>query len=78
VTRSEIPQLEVVTAIPDAESEDFVAQLLFSQGWSIIHRALDSQSLSDFMRERGAELRTVVVYQTSFSGFGEELLTEFA
>ncbi len=78
MTRSEIPQLEVVTAIPDAESEDFVAQLLFSQGWSIIHRAFDSQSLTDFMRNRGLELRTVIVYQSDFTGFDTELLKEFS
>ncbi len=77
MTRSEIPQLEVVTAIPDAESEDFVAQLLFSQGWSIIHRAFDSQSLTDFMRRRGQELRTVIVYQGDLPGFGDELMEEF-
>ena len=40
--RSEIPQIEVITAIADADFEDFVAQLLFSQGWSIIHRAFDA------------------------------------
>jgi len=78
VTRSEIPQLEVVTAIPDAESEDFVAQLLFSQGWSIIHRAFDYQSLGDFMRKRGAELRTVIVYQSDFLGLDGNLIAEFA
>ena len=77
VTRSEIPQLEVVTAIPDAESEDFVAQLLFSQGWSIIHRAFDSQSLRDFMRKRGLELRTVIIYHGDFMGIDDELLAEF-
>ena len=38
--RSEIPQLEVITAIADAETEDFVSQLLYSQGWSIIYRAI--------------------------------------
>ena len=78
MTRSEIPQLEVVTAIPDAESEDFVAQLLFSQGWSIIYRAFDAQSLSEFMRQRGSELRTVIVYQGDFTGFDAEFLEEFA
>ena len=78
MTRSEIPQLEVVTAIPDAESEDFLAQLLYSQGWSIIHRALDANSIYDFMNNRGLELRTVVIYQSSFPGFTEEILEKFA
>ena len=78
MTRSEIPQLEVMTAIPDAESEDFLAQLLFSQGWSIIHRALDANSIYEFMNIRGTELRTVIVYQSSFPGFSEEMLKNFA
>ena len=78
MTHSEIPQLEVVTAIPDAESEDFLAQLLYSQGWSIIHRALDTDSIHRFMRQRGQELRTVLVYQSDFPGFSAELITEYS
>lgn len=78
MTRSEIPQLEVITAIADADSEDFLAQLLFSQGWSIIHRAFDSDSLIRFMAERGLELRTVIVYQSSFPGLTPELLATFS
>ena len=78
VTRSEIPQLEVITAISDADSEDFVAQLLFSQGWSIIHRAFDSDSLIRFMNERGQELRTVIVYQSAFPGLNSEVFASYS
>jgi len=78
VTHSEIPQLEVVTAIPDAESEDFLSQLLFSQGWSIIYRAFDTDSLHRFMRERSQELRTVLVYQSDFPGFSPEVIAEYS
>ena len=77
MTRSEIPQLEVVTAIPEAENEDYLSQLLFSQGWSIIYRAFDGQSLQNFMRSRGTHLRTVVVYQSDFPDFNEEIIREF-
>ena len=77
MTRSEIPQLEVITAIPDADSEDFVAQLLFSQGWNIIYRAFDTASLKAFLDHRGVELRTVIVYQNPFPGFDREILQEF-
>lgn len=66
--RSEIPQLEVITAIADAESEDFLAQLLFSQGWNIIFRALDADSLRHFMTTRSIELRTVIIYLSNFPG----------
>ncbi len=78
MTRSEIPQLEVVTAIPDAEREDYVAQLLFSQGWSIIYRAFDGESLKRFMRERGTALRTVLVYQSDLPGIDSGALEEFS
>ena len=77
MTRSEIPQLEVVTAIPDAESEDFLAQLLFSQGWNIIFRAFDASSLEKFMEVRGQELRTVIVYQSHLPGLTPDLLSRY-
>ena len=78
MTRSEIPQLEVITAISDADSEDFVAQLLFSQGWSIIYRAFDSDSLSRFINQRGQELRTVIVYQSAFPGLTSQIFSTFS
>ena len=78
VTRSEIPQLEVVTAIPDAECEDFLAQLLYSQGWSIIHRAFDARALHIFMKSRGIERRTVIIYQSELPQFDQQIITEFA
>ena len=75
--RSEIPQIQVITAIGDADLEDYVAQLLFSQGWSIIFRAFDWISLTDFMGSRSTELRTVVVYTTDISGFTSDSLLKF-
>ena len=66
---SEIPQLEVVTAIGDAESEDYVAQLLFSQGWNIVYRAFDMQALLDFFEKRSKEMRTVLVYRQDLPNF---------
>jgi hypothetical protein len=67
--RTEIPQLQVVTAIADTDNEDFVSQLLFSQGWSIIFRAIDTNSLTDFIITRGGILRTVIIYQSDLPGF---------
>ncbi len=75
--RSEIPQIQVITAIGEADLEDYVAQLLFSQGWSIIFRAFDWISLTDFMGSRSIELRTVVVYTTDISGFTSDSLLKF-
>jgi hypothetical protein len=76
--RSEIPQLEVITAIHDSESEDFVSQLLFSQGWNIIYRAFDAGSLTRFMHGRGSELRTVIIYMTDLPNFDPSIFGQFA
>ena len=72
--RSEIPQIEVITAIGEADLEDYVSQLLFTQGWSIIFRAFDSSALEEFMQKRSTELRTVIVYTTEFPGFTSDLI----
>ncbi len=68
--QSEIPQLEVITAISDAECEDFIAQLLFSQGWNIIYRAIDFSSLTQALASRAEVLRTVVIYRSDLPGGG--------
>ena len=72
--KSEIPQLQVVTAISDSDCEDFVSQLLFSQGWSIIYRAIDMAGLMEFMEARNGDLRTVVVYKSDLPNFNSEIL----
>ena len=74
--RSEIPQLEVVTAIADADFEDFVAQLLFSQGWSIIYRAFNSDALQEFLLSRHG-LRTVIIYKADLPGLMSQTLMEY-
>ena len=76
--KSEIPQLQVVTAISDSDCEDFVSQLLFSQGWSIIHRAIDMAGLIEFLEARKGELRTVVVYKSDLPDFDHKLLESSA
>jgi len=74
--RSEIPQIEVITAIADADFEDFVAQLLFSQGWSIIHRAFDADSMLDFLTSRSG-LRTVIIFKADLPGMSSQLLMDY-
>jgi hypothetical protein len=72
--KSEIPQLQVVTAISDSDCEDFVSQLLFSQGWSIIFRAIDMAGLMEFLEARNGDLRTVVIYKGDLPNFDADLL----
>ena len=67
--QSEIPQLEVVTAIGDADAEDYVAQLLFSQGWNIVFRAFDMMALMEYFNNRPTELRTVLVFRKDLPEF---------
>jgi hypothetical protein len=74
VNLSEIPKIEVITAVADAEREDFLAQLLFSQGWNIIFRALDDEALINFLEERGRDRRTVVVHQGFFNSSNKSLI----
>ena len=66
--------MQVVTAISDSDCEDFVSQLLFSQGWSIIYRAIDMAGLMDFLDARKGELRTVVIFKSDLPNFDEALL----
>ncbi len=75
--RSEIPQIQVITGIGDADLEDYVAQLLFTQGWSIIFRAFDWNALVDYMKERSNELRTVIVYTSDTTGFVSDSILTF-
>jgi hypothetical protein len=75
--QSEIPQLQVITAISDADCEDFVSQLLFSQGWSIIYRAIDMSGLIDFLDARGGALRTVVIFKSDLPDFDLEAIQIF-
>ena len=76
--KSEIPQLQVVTAISDSDCEDFVSQLLFSQGWSIIYRAIDMAGLMEFLETRNGDLRTVVIFKSDLPNFSYELLESAA
>lgn len=72
---SAIPALEVITAIPDPELENYVAELLFSQGWTIIFRALDGYELESLLHSRvGA--RTVLLYTSDLPGFASDLLLQ--
>jgi len=76
--KSEIPQLQVVTAISDSDCEDFVSQLLFSQGWSIIYRAIDMAGLMEFLEARNGDLRTVVIFKSDLPNFSAEMLESSA
>ena len=46
---SELEMPTVITAIPSSETEGFIAGTLFAQGWSVVFRAIDWDSLERFI-----------------------------
>jgi Mrp family chromosome partitioning ATPase len=46
---SELEMPTVITAIPSSETEGFIAGTLFAQGWSVVFRAIDWDSLERFV-----------------------------
>ena len=72
---NEIPALEVITAIENAEFENYVSELLFSQGWSIIYRALSRAEVEEVILRRQGQ-RTILIYTSDFPGFSSDLLLQ--
>lgn len=59
----------IVTAIANSELEGFVAGTLFSQGWNVIHRALDAHSLSNYLKKHSSESENLIlIYSPDLSG----------
>ncbi|MCX6428781.1 MAG: P-loop NTPase [Actinobacteria bacterium] len=63
----------VITAIANSELEGFVASTLYSQGWSVVYRALDLESLENFLHSN-AELAqgALLLYSSDLSQISEE------
>ncbi len=67
----------VATAIGDADLEDYLSQLMFSQGWNIVHRSLDSESLQRFYAETGIS-KSTLIYTTDFPTASPRFFAELA
>lgn len=65
----------VATAIRGAEFEGFLASTLFSQGWSVTVRALDVQSLLDFL-DSNAKKTSLLLISTDIDGLTQQSLEE--
>ena len=64
-------QSTAITAIHNSEFESFAASTLFGQGWNVLHRALDWQSVEDFLD--GAEkLPDAILCSTDITGLSLE------
>ncbi len=70
-------QLRAVTAIHGAEFESFVASTLYGQGWSVLHRALDWNSVIEFLEACGS-LPEVLLCSTDLRGIDKEKLNDLA
>jgi hypothetical protein len=69
---NEIPICEVITAIKSADSEDYIAQLLFSQGWPILYRAIAFDGVMQFLEAGELGPRTVLLYTSDLPGLDRE------
>jgi len=60
----------IVTAISNSEQESFVAGTLFTQGWSVIHRAVDFESLREFALANTEQASSaLLLYSSDLNGF---------
>ncbi len=69
----------VVTAIARAEVEGFIASTLFAQGWSVVFRAIDWQSLEEFVTEKSMDLSsTLLIYGSDLPGITKERVNQLS
>jgi len=74
---AEIALPVVVTAIANSELEGFVAGTLFSQGWNVIYRSLDIDSLTNFIDSDLDQSRNVVlVYSPDLPGISPDIISK--
>jgi len=66
-----------VTAIHGSDFESFAASTLFSQGWSVLHRALDWGSLADFLQGL-TTLPDVLLISTDLEGINRKALAQIS
>ena len=69
----------VITAIANAQSEGFVAGTLFAQGWSVIFRAIDIESLESYIKSSPDSARgAILIFASDLSGITRERLDAMA
>jgi len=65
--------INVITAIKDSEFEAMVAGTLFSHGWNVIFRALDVESLQEFLRTSTGS-KPLLIYSSDMSEIDSKTL----
>jgi hypothetical protein len=66
-------QPTAITAIHSADQESFAASTLFSQGWSVLHRALEWRSLIEFL-DTSTVTPDVLLCSIDLLGFEPEMI----
>jgi hypothetical protein len=75
---AEIELPVIITAIANSELEGLVAGTLFSQGWSVIYRALDVSSLTLFFQGiADQDLNSLLIYSPDLPGITPEVIEVF-
>jgi Mrp family chromosome partitioning ATPase len=70
---SELELPTVVTAISSSDVEGFVAGTLYAQGWSVIFRAIDWDSLERFINDNAAMMKNaLLIYAADLPGISKE------
>ena len=65
----------VITAIANAQTEGFVAGTLFAQGWSVLFRAIDVESLEIYLKNNPESARgSILIFAPDLSGINFERL----
>lgn len=63
----------VITAIADSDFEGFVASTLFSQGWSVAFRALNFESLVEYLKKNESS-KSILIYSPDLLGISQDAL----
>lgn len=79
---AEIALPVIITAISNSDAESFIAGTLFTQGWSVIHRAVDFESLTQFVENNPEQSASaLLLYSPDLNDFDafvfESLATTF-
>ena len=69
----------VITAISNTQTEGFIAGTLFAQGWSVIFRAIDIDSLESFVKVNSQSAHSaLLIFAPDLSGITRERLEALA
>lgn len=69
---SELEMPTVITAISNSQSEGFVAGTLFTQGWSVVFRAIDFDTLERYVKDNPEICKgALLIYGTDLPGISK-------